>query len=242
MNDIGSGTIIELFGAPGIGKSYIAKGLLACFRANGVSVSGRSVVVGQMSKFRRVMYKFRIIIPLLVLMPRILWIVCGFVLRAGVKEPVAFIRVLVNWLYIVSLVRREIMVHGIVILDQGVAQALWSTVFRGGTVDFNSTAELFANLLQACGAQQLVVVQLSVDLETHRSRLASRLHGCSPLDDGDPEKLACGLQTVNLVGEVIEQLANDGDNSILSKLDYVNVSSDNGYRLYEKLLDMFYVK
>ena len=244
MNDGGFskdfGTVIELFGTPGIGKSYLAKGLVTQFRAGGKSVSDRSVVVGDMARFRRIIYKVSIIILMLVITPVRLRLLPGFILKAGVKRPMAFIQVLVNWLYIVALIRSEVRRYDIVILDQGIAQAVWSTIFRSDIANPDTSAKLMKYVLMACGIRQLVVVHLTLDLEKHRARLSSRLNGHSPLDDGDPVKFERGLLSEKVVGGVIEQLVSSRDCSKLRKLDFENDRSDNGYCLYESLLDQLY--
>ncbi|SEA11179.1 AAA domain-containing protein [Desulfuromusa kysingii] len=238
MNDFGSGTVIEFFGAPGVGKSYLAKGLSSYFKANSVNVSDQSLAVGQMSRLHRLVYKNRIIIPMLVLKPRILWILLAFAFKAGVKTPAAFMRVLVNWLYIVALMQRELKHYGVVILDQGIVQALWSTVFRGRNVELNATAALIRSLLKACSAKQLVVVHLSLDREKHRVRLASRLHGCSPLDDGDCEKFQRGLLTAKSVGDVVSKLENGVENQLINNVYFENDDNANVSCLYGKLLNI----
>jgi hypothetical protein len=238
MNDFGSGTVIEFFGAPGVGKSYLAKGLSSYFKANSVKVSDQSLAVGQMSRFHRLMYKNRIIIPFLVLKPKILWILLGFTFQAGVRTPAAFMRVLVNWLYIVALMHRELKHYSLVILDQGIVQALWSTVFRGRNVELNTTEALIRSLLKACSAKQLVVVHLSLDREKHQVRLASRLHGCSPLDDGDCEKFQRGLLTADLVGNVVGNLKNGEENQIINNVYFENDDNANDSSLYGKLLNI----
>ena len=66
MNERHSGIIIELFGTPGTGKSYLAKALSESFKANGMGISNRPMILAEMARNKRVYYKFSIIIPMLV--------------------------------------------------------------------------------------------------------------------------------------------------------------------------------
>lgn len=207
MNYRNSGIIIEFLGAPGIGKTYLAKELSDHLESRGASVNNQSIDVGRMPKLRRIIFKIRLVLPSLIIMPGMLKELIKFILLSGVRKPTLAAKMLLNWLYIIALIRQQFKMNRIIILDQGIAQALWSVIFRGYSIELSEVVILTKRILKTCGAQQLLVVYLIVDQEIHRERLLSRRHGNSPLDNGDLSQFKRSLEVASFVRGMIGKVA-----------------------------------
>jgi len=229
-----SGIVVEFFGAPGVGKTYLAKKFVMQCKEAKLNVSNLCVALGERDKGYRIGYKL-IIIFLLFIKSRGVFIGVVNLVRCHNVGGMAAFRLLVNWLYIVGLTRRELNRHNIVVLDQGFTQLLWSVAFRGGQVD--SSNEIYKNIMELVGLKELLVINVRLNSKEHYKRLSSRTNGASPLDDAGLKVFDQGRLTAQLVGEMLCKNLNVEGCSNLYSLNIEN-NKDEGY-LFKEFVETF---
>lgn len=232
----GVATLIEFFGAPGVGKSYLSNELVMQLKTEGVRFSSQAVDIGAMPTLRRMYSKLCYIVPFFVLKPLMVADVFKFVFSSGVRGAMAVITVTINWLFVLGVLKWEFQKNDIVIFDQGLAQAYWSTVFRGAAADPAKFHNFLCPLLDACGVRNMLIVDVSLDRKEHQVRLSSRNDGRSPLDDRDPMKFELGLQAAKSVRNILCGFEGVISNLRIALLKYENGGSSSNEKLYERLL------
>ena len=227
MASSGLFTVVEFFGAPAVGKTSLAKDLADHFRSQGITASDHFVLVGKMSRMRRIIYKIKSIFPILVTMPGLLVVVVEFIFKSGAKKPATVIRLLINWLFIIAQIHHEKQKYNTVILDQGIVQALWSTAFRGYSIKPDIVVKLTERILSECGIGNLIVVNLTVGHKIHRKRLASRLKPGTSLKERDFSQLNNGRHVAEYVAEIFRQAQDKISGSVLCSLIYFKGSGQS---------------
>lgn len=92
------------------------------------------------------------------------------------------IKVLFNWVFIDCVIREAARCgNPNVVLDQGIAQALWSTQFGANECPADELRTLVQSYHETLPITKWEVVRVTADMETVRQRV-DRREGCSPLD------------------------------------------------------------
>ena len=170
-------TLVEFFGVPGVGKSYLLKRLVPpdAYKHQDKYYEG-SRVKRIRRKILLVLKHFSTAIPTAFLIGRVI----ALYSQKGVLRRC---KVLFNWLFIDSLIREVAQSrHSVLALDQGIAQALWSTNF--GAVQeppFEKVYALLKLYLETLPELELTVVRVTAPFDLILHRLAGR-EGLSPLD------------------------------------------------------------
>ena len=119
---------------------------------------------------------------------------------------------LLNLLLISAVIMRHRRRSTVLLLDQGIAQGIWSCFYYHiGEVDSVFISKVQNNvidLLVYTGLDQFSMLSVSADESTIVSRLSSRgKHGTSPLDTLEVSALAKGLEVTNITSILFREIA-----------------------------------
>ena len=172
--------LIEFFGLPGSGKSTLSRLAADRLRARGIIVDEITYDLdhGQPRLGRR-LAKFAHSIRYAVMSPRRAFSDLIRIAATRQARPTDLGKSIFNWMFIASLASRKRSATRITILDQGVAQALWSIGFAAQREDW-----LDLLLAETHGAALMpdLVIQVRADIQTIGGRLATRERAVSRMD------------------------------------------------------------
>ena len=119
--------IVEFLGLPGAGKSTLSQLAAEALAERGIAVECANRMLGsEVGPTRRWLRKSGCVIDGLVCAPHDLGNAIRSVNRTRQRSLSEFLHTTFNWLLVTALVRRAARSPKVVLLDQGVAQALWS--------------------------------------------------------------------------------------------------------------------
>lgn len=174
--------VIEFFGMPGCGKTFIANELVREMKKQGYEVDDLGPRLGKAGSLRRISFKLALVIMYLFANRKSLRHLMSLS-RAGTGDGlIRQFKLMFNWLYVLSLIRNGAKDNVLVILDQGVVQALWSTLLSGTAGNHAEAAVAFHRLLKVLPIESHCIVHVQADEEKIKARLKSRPGGKSPLD------------------------------------------------------------
>ena len=204
--------LVEALGCPGVGKSYVCGNYADEAFYKGLPIHYHSIDKYPRGWGCRMLYKLGLIVRYL-----------GFesgVVRSCVKTVCCFkylkirhqFKVLLNLLLISAVIMRHRRRSTVLLLDQGIAQAIWSCLYYHiGEVDSVFISKVQTNivdLLVYIGLDQLSILYVSADESTIVSRLSSRgNHGTSPLDKLQASALSKGLEVTNITSILFRSIA-----------------------------------
>lgn len=175
--------VIECFGMPGVGKSYLSSKLGKMLEADGLRVGDRILAIGKMPSAKRVAKKIYLIAATLWANRRVnatIWRLVHLHRPANIK---LYSKLLINWLFVQAVIRVDSRNTDIVLLDQGFSQALWSTKYYGRCKpDDQDVARLMLRLLKDLAIDPLSIIFVSAEDSLIKKRIGSRENGSSPLD------------------------------------------------------------
>lgn len=205
----GSSTVVEFVGMPAVGKTSVADAVSRSASVRRLGMSRRALDIGGARRSRRVVRKLALIVWLVRVEPAAAREVGAFVARSIRPWRPGFLRVLVNWLYVLGVIRREAARHPLVILDQGIAQGLWSTLYRAqATPERSAAVDFIGRIVARAGIGRLIVVHLRAKDELVRRRVETRSEGHSPLDSAlDEDAFRDALEVTRVVGGVLSRTA-----------------------------------
>ena len=224
--------VIEFYGAPGVGKSYLARELVSYSKLKGAPLSGRALKINAMPRFSRFLAKLRYIAKFIANSPEIALLIIKFVLEA--RQTTGTLLVVFNWLYVVAYVKQHSL-EETVILDQGLFQAYWSMIYRGAKLDRTKFRTFILRLLDHCGVEELKIIDVKMVQPLHLAQLASRSDGRSPLDSGGLFNFEHGLQVTETVRSVVYWLSG-GLSARLSVIRKLNDQESECEDLYQNLM------
>lgn len=203
------GTVVEFFGMPAVGKTSVAEAVSRSPSVRRLGLSRYALDIGSSRRRRRVVRKLALIAWLVKEDPTVARELGAFVARSIRPREPAFVRVLVNWLYVVAVIRRELARHPLVILDQGIAQALWSTLYRAReTPEWGGAVDFVGDVVARAGIGRLIVVHLTAEDGLVLRRVEARTEGYSPLDRALREDaFRDALEVTRVVGYVLSRTA-----------------------------------
>lgn len=218
-------SIVEFFGLPGSGKTFLSRRLVDAFRSNGMHVSDRSILLSHMSSTRRIILKVSLVLWWLPRNARLLREVVSLVLSCKPIRPRKTLKLLYNWLYIISLIKAELRSNDIVVLDQGIGQALWSTLFYGQKrPDSESMVGILESVLGSFGPISVHVIHVHASDNLIKRRLSERSNGRSPLDLDRDTVWPRAVATTNESRKILDKLFSVKSN--IHMLEYSNDSSN----------------
>lgn len=226
------GLVVECFGMPAVGKTHVARVVARLLDARGATVRDKALRISDASRVPRALRKLTHILgsaPDLVG-----WTHTRFGIARAVRSRGLYrsLKILFNWAYVISLVRNEISHEGVVVLDQGFFQALWSTQYQYhgeyGPLEPTVERRLLEAALELAGRPRLIVLVVEADEDRIRQRLRGRRHGTSPLDRArgpTPETWRAARSATNRVLLHAETLA---ERSRLIRVVRVDNSPEDG--------------
>lgn len=181
--------VVEFFGLPGVGKSTTARHVAERLAARGVPVERSPHVLSHDSgKAERFVGKGMILAAELAHRPFHACRAARAIAATRQRTAADLGRTFANWLYVGALLRRGARAADVRLLEQGLAQALWSVGFSAGHVAW---ADVISQHDVLPVAPDLVVF-VQADLDTIRDRLTSRGANVrlEQALEGDPAALA----------------------------------------------------
>ncbi len=168
--------VVEFFGVPGVGKSYLAK--------NAVPPS----VDRPMDRFSEGIRIQRISRKVLLMLRHLPSAVAAGLWATRLTDLFPsmhwhrHIKVLFNWMFIDCVIREAARCgNPTLVLDQGIVQALWSTQFGANDCPADELRALLQQYHETLPITKWKVVRVIADMETVRQRV-DRREGCSPVD------------------------------------------------------------
>ncbi len=175
--------VIECFGMPGVGKSYYSSKLGEMLESDGLRVGNCIMAISRMPSTKRFAKKFWLIITTIWVnrsANATIWKLIRLHQPSNIKT---YSKLLINWLFVYALIRIESRDSDIVLLDQGLSQALWSTKYYGRSEpDNHLVARLVLRLLKHLNIAHLSIIYVGADDSLIKKRIYSRENGSSPLD------------------------------------------------------------
>jgi hypothetical protein len=175
--------VIECFGMPGVGKSYLSTKLGKMLEADGLQVGDGIIAISKMPSAKRITTKIWLIVATLWENRRTIATIWKLTRLHRPPNIKLYSKLLINWLFVNALIRIESRDSDMVLLDQGLSQALWSTKYYGRNKPNNHVvARLMLRLLKDLYIAPLSIIYVSADDSLIKKRIGSRENGSSPLD------------------------------------------------------------
>jgi hypothetical protein len=184
------GIVVEFYGMPAAGKTYTAQQLADALAQSDIVVDADTLCIAQLGRVRWVRYKLGMGALAVLRKPGLCY---SAYLLVKASRPIAlsnFIRIYFNWLYIIGIVTQRGSQGKVLLLDQGIAQAIWSTAYFARIRLRFPYYDFLAKLQRRLGID-LITIRKEADTATIQSRLRSRPDNRSPFDqerDGDMNK------------------------------------------------------
>jgi Cdc6-like AAA superfamily ATPase len=218
----GKRKIVECFGTPGVGKTYVSNQLSDAFRKDAINFSRLPIDLASFSRVRRILFKIWLIFYLVLFERKIVSIVNSLVNAYRLNHLGHRIKLFFNWLYLCAIIRSESQAFEVVLLDQGIGQALWSNSYYGRLViSYDEVSSLLDELLVILSIDSLFVLHVGADSNKIESRLLSREKGNSPLDKKGTQFLQRGTNITDQTLFVLNNLERK-----CSALEVVNVDNN----------------
>jgi len=202
--------VVEFIGLPGSGKSALAHAVGRVLRERGVVVHEPTYTLAhEKGETTRQAVKARQALTTLVRSPSesLSW----FRTFAGSRQARRsdLIKLTINWLHLTAVVEQAKRSSGIVLLDQGLLQALWSIEYEAGTSVLDGSG--LAERLASCLPERAALVLTEVSLATTARRLTQRPGAASRVEqasDGEAQRaLARAREVLNRVEELAAAVA-----------------------------------
>ena len=208
--------IYEFYGMPGVGKSFLSKHIVPEKYFHPMDF------YNQCPKAYRFVYKILLILRYLFIPSSNFTLIWRLMKSYSFRYTFRKWRVLFNWLFIDAVIRDAAKAkHEVIILDQGIAQGIWSTQFgldrRVMELDFTKFINQF---LQKLPVSKLVIIHVTAPVEIIKSRLNNRL-GCSPLDD-DFSRLSEAILADKATLTIIKNLTNTLSSIVIRIVNVLN--------------------
>ncbi len=211
--------VLEFFGVPGVGKSYLVRNAVP---PDVDRPMDRFSEGGRAQRIRRKLSLMLRHLPMA--------IATAFWARKliGLYPPMCWRRrskVLFNWVFVDCVLREAARVRNpILVLDQGIAQALWSTQFGAGAdCPAEELRTLLQRYLEGVPISEWEVVWVTATPEIVRQRVEER-EGFSPVDR-DPESMDEAHCAEREIGEFLARVARGTEGT--PRIRIVNLVNDD---------------
>ena len=211
--------VIEFYGTPGSGKTYLSNLLHNELKKNRVESNRLQVAIGGEYLIKRVLMKLWFALYMLLFNFEVFLDIFRLTKSFHNRHSVIAIKLIFNWLYILGIIQFFKKKKVILILDQGVSQALWSNYFHTNDADINSKKVLseVELILSKLDIGSMLIINVSTDEEKIKMRLNSGLFkGTSLLNTGDFNIIKKGINTTKNVKNLL--------NKVSRNVDFVSIS------------------
>ncbi len=177
---------MEFFGLPGVGKSALSNRISEIlFEEYELSVKqGAYNLSHKMGRFRRMLIKLYYVMKELIFHPHYTFASVRAIVKTQQRTIKDLIKVILNWLFVSSLLRSSRNSFGVQIFDEGIFQALWSIGFSGND---ESLTIMQSVLTMAPLPDILVIPEANSDIIA--TRMSGRQRHDSRLEKGSDEML-----------------------------------------------------
>ena len=180
--------LIEAFGLPGSGKSFVCDKLHNQIINKNSNLIFHTIDIFSNKRLVRIFYKFFTIIIILFFKLKIILNVFNILKVFKDLKYKDKLKLFFNWLYISAVIVKGIKSNKLVILDQGISQALWSCFFynNNNKIDKDNLLANIETLIINIGINSMLIINVKASQDNIRSRLFSRkVRGSSPLNNLD---------------------------------------------------------
>jgi len=208
--------VIEGFGNPGVGKSFICTSFQSTFKVEYGAISYHSVDKYHITFIIRAFCKVLLIIRNLLFSPSIvkanyMLINCFSNVRGATK-----LKLLFNLLLISSIVVGRRSCYRPLLLDQGIFQMIWSCYYYNqgveGAASYNHIAKLINRLLDQMLVTRLFIFDVSAEKSVILSRLTNRrIKGSSPLNNLNESVINRGIDATTVTRNLILKMATNSE-------------------------------
>ena len=198
--------LIEAFGMPGSGKSYLTGKV---HKENEEYFCLHTIDFYQQSRILRVIYKMYIIFFELTLQPDLYRSAGNLLSNFNSLNFKNKMKLMFNFLYLISIIKRKFRSKKILILDQGIFQGLWSCHFynNGITANKDDILSTINKIISKLGVDKMLVINIITDEKKITSRIKNRtMKGNTKLNINKAESLEKGFMANNFVCKYLKKL------------------------------------
>lgn len=208
--------LIEGYGIPGVGKSFVCNNFYKLYKEKFGGVYYHSIDDYHQNRVVRILHKILLILRGLLFTPSI--ITANFKLINDFEniKGLVKLRLLFNLLLISSVIHRHWSRQNLLVLDQGIFQAIWSCYFynqcESSEVLSSRLVDLIDELLDKMCITKVVILNISSEKATIVSRLTQReIKGSSPMNSLEKSIVERGSSTTIHMGHFLIKAAEQSD-------------------------------
>jgi hypothetical protein len=204
--------VIEFFGTPGSGKTYLSDIAYGKLNKNTINVVSKlSVAIGRMSSIKRVTIKIFFILYLMVVNFSVVLNVMKLVREFHSKTDRILIKLVFNFLHVVGIMEYCKNNNQVLIMDQGISQSIWSCIFHGNNVNYNCeiVSSLLLIIFSKIKSTNFLMVHVHVETDKIEARLKTRrIKGTSLLNSGNDKMVRRGVETTIRARNFLDHVSN----------------------------------
>ena len=204
--------IIEAFGTPGVGKSYVCSGVQHQYIKDHGAISYHSIDDYHKNIFFRLLQKISVILMGLVFSPSIVKLNFLMMMRFRKIKGLVKLKLFLNLLLISSVIVIHRSQNKPLLLDQGIFQALWSCYYYNNEAKCLTPGlvNIIDSLLDKLVLTNLLIFHISSDKAIILSRLENRrVKGSSPLNSFEDSIIDRGIFATAAIRNLILKLADN---------------------------------
>lgn len=208
--------LIEAFGTPGVGKSFICSNLHDSFSATKNNFFYHSIDNYSSNFIIRFFYKGFFILKTLLFELKIIRANIVILNSFGNLKALAKCKLILNLLLVSSLVVRNRKRNLPLLADQGFFQSIWSLYYYNNEIIEPDIQKKLINsvcsLLEVLYLDKLIILHVRADNSVIKSRLSSRdIKGSSPLNSLEKDYIRKGFDATSFSRRIIEEAIKKSD-------------------------------
>ena len=209
-NNNESPQVLEFFGTPGSGKTYLSE--LAYKRLNNSSnvVNKLSIDIGKMISIKRIIYKIFFIFYIIVVNFSVVLNAIQLVRLFHLNVNPIMGKLLFNLLYVIGYIQFFKNHNQLLIMDQGFSQSIWSCIFHGNNKKFNFdiASSLLIKIFSKIKLKNIYVAHVKAEIDKIELRLTTRsIKGNSDLNSGNHKIIKKGVKTTKLARNFLDYVS-----------------------------------
>lgn len=161
--------IVEFFSLPGSGKTTISYLLIDKLYKAGIKSENLSIKIAEKPRMNRLFHKVFHVLNLFIQRPIFFVEKSVLIVKTRPKTYVDLLKVLINYFYIVSILKDAKKKKDFIILDQGILQAIWS-------INITAKRKIEISKLLPLELVPNIVIALKVGINNINERLTQRIN------------------------------------------------------------------